>query len=239
MRRSLSQLLGRLRGYLGRGGTPHKDGPSEQSEMAETFTAIYQTNAWQNAESRSGPGSTVARCEPVVRALAELIREFAVGTLLDAPCGDFNWMKDIPLPGTAYLGVDVVPEMIERNLRLYGAPGRAFRCLDITRGPLPRVDMIFCRDCLVHLCHVDALKALTVFKRSGSRYLATTTFPAQEANEDVATGGWRPLNLEKAPFFLPPPVRLVSDGCPIPEYTDKALGVWCLEHLPVAPSDSA
>jgi hypothetical protein len=205
--------------------------PTQQA-TSNVFTAIYRTNAWQNAESRSGHGSTVERCRPVMRALAELVEQFDVKSLLDAPCGDFNWMKEVELPGVRYVGVDVVEELIERNRHLYGRPGREFLCLDVTQGPLPRADAIFCRDCLVHLCHADVLRALAAFRRSGSRLLIATTFPAVRANEDVATGGWRPLNLEAAPFGLPPPLRLMSDGCLIPEYVDKSLGVWRLTDVP-------
>ena len=153
MRRSLSRLTQVVRRLLGR-AAEETGGPPQQT-LSDVFTAIYRTNAWENAESRSGHGSTVARCRPVMRALADLIEQFGVKSLLDAPCGDFNWMKEVALPGVRYVGVDVVAEMIERNRRLYGRPGRAFRCLDVTRGPLPRADAIFCRDCLVHLCHAD------------------------------------------------------------------------------------
>lgn len=233
MRRSLSLLLGKLQGFLGHSPTPNEGSLlPQQPTMSEIFTTIYQTNAWQNAESRSGPGSTVTRCQPVIRALTDLVGAFAVKSLMDAPCGDLNWMKDVHLPDTAYIGVDVVPELIDRNLRLHGNSRREFRCVDITRGPLPRVDMIFCRDGLVHFCGADVLKALAVFKRSGSRYLAATTFPARTSNEDITTGGWRPINLEKAPFHMPAPLRLVSDGCTVPDYTDKALGVWRLDQVP-------
>lgn len=201
--------------------------------MSQIFTAIYHENRWQNDESRSGPGSTIARCVPVIEALLGLIEEFSVRTLLDAPCGDFNWMKEVPLPKTRYIGVDVVAEMVEKNQRLYGGDRREFQQADITVGPLPCVDMIFCRDALVHLCAADVFKALAVFKRSGSRYLVATTFPAQTSNMEIATGHWRPINLVQAPFDLPPPVRIVSDGCRHPGFTDKALGVWQLQELPM------
>jgi hypothetical protein len=219
-------------GNVGRYYAPARTASSTtMSDSAAIFTDIYQTNAWQNAESRSGPGSTVARCQPVIRALRELVEFFAVKTLLDAPCGDFNWMKEVPLEDVRYIGIDVVPEFIEGNRVLHGSSRREFHCRDFTCGPLPRADMIFCRDGLVHLSFADVLKALSTFQHSRARYLVATTFPAQSVNEDIATGGWRPLNLQRAPFHLPPPVRLVSDGCPIPEYADKALGVWRLGHL--------
>jgi SAM-dependent methyltransferase len=227
----LSRIIGTLRRRPGRTSTLDCV-TSDRPSMTEIFTTIYQTNAWLNDETCSGPGSTVARCQPVIRALTDLIDAFGVKSLLDAPCGDFNWMKEVPLSNVKYIGVDVVPEMIDRNQKLYGNSRREFRCLDITRGPLPRVDMIFCRDCLVHLSHANVFKALATFKRSGSRLLVATTFTARTTNEDITTGGWQAFNLERAPFFLPAPLRVVSDGCPDPNYLDKTLGVWRIEQLP-------
>src|SRR5689334_23139905 len=59
----------------------------------ETFTAIFNTNAWGNAESVSGPGSSEARGEEFRAELVALLDTFQVRSMVDAPCGDFNWMK--------------------------------------------------------------------------------------------------------------------------------------------------
>jgi hypothetical protein len=195
------------------------------------FTTIYHDNGWQNAESRSGPGSTVARTTSLRTALLALFEELGVRSLLDAPCGDFNWMKEMPLEGVEYIGVDVVVELIARNRRHYGRGGRRFLVADLTADSLPTTDLILCRDGLVHLPDADALRALDCFRQSGARYLLATTFPGQPASSDIAIGQWRPMNLEKAPFNLPPPLRLLSDGCPAPGYTDKALGLWELSQF--------
>lgn len=200
--------------------------PSRQA----VFTNIYRDNIWQNAESRSGPGSTVARTAPLRPVLLALFEELGVRSLLDAPCGDFNWMKEMPLGEIQYTGVDVVVDVIERNQRLHGQPGRRFLVADIAADPLPTADLILCRDGLVHLSDGDVLRVLDRFRRSGARYLLATTFPAQPANVDIAAGHWRPMNLEIAPFHLPAPLRRVSDGCTAAGYTDKALGLWELNQ---------
>ena len=210
--------------------TPIEDAPS--SSMTAIFTEIYRVNAWQNPESRSGPGSTVERCRVVQEGLEALIEKLAVRSLLDAPCGDFNWMKEAPLTGLRYIGVDVVHELIEENRRRHSRANREFLRADITRDSLPACDLILCRDALVHFSDEDLWKALRVFQQSGSTYLATTTFPAQVCNEPIPTGHWRPLNLELAPFHFPPPFIAVTDGCPHPGYTDKLLAVWRLADLP-------
>ncbi|MEZ0257093.1 MAG: class I SAM-dependent methyltransferase [Chthoniobacter sp.] len=202
--------------------------------MAAIFTEVYRENAWLNPESRSGPGSTIERGRIVQTGLERLIAKLGVLILLDAPCGDFNWLQHAPLTGVHYLGVDVVHELVAENTRRHGQAGREFRLADITRDALPACDLILCRDALVHFSDEDVWRALRVFQQSGSRYLATTTFPAQSRNEPIPTGSWRPLNLELAPFRFPPPFLAVTDGCPHPGYTDKLLAVWQLEDLVVA-----
>src|SRR5262249_48184994 len=203
--------------------------PTKPSPMQAEFTRIHRNNEWLSAESRSGPGSTVVRTAVVRQVLRKLVMEFGIRTLLDAPCGDFNWMKEAHLPLDKYIGVDVVEEIIAHNHWLYGNARREFLVRDLTADPLPRVDMVFCRDCLVHFSFADIRAALRNFRRSGSRYLLTTTFTAWMDNADIRTGGWRPLNLEKAPLDFPPPIKLVTDGCTHPDYTDKSLGLWRLE----------
>ena len=106
---------------------------------------------------------------------------------------------------------------------------------DLTRDPLPRADAILCRDCLVHFSFADVWAALDVFRRSGARYLVTTSFPAHPRNRDIRTGRWRTLSLEAAPFAFPPPLRAVDERCLGGDgtYQDKILGVWAIDALPV------
>ena len=51
--------------------------------------------------------------------------------------------------------------------------------------------------------------------------------------EDIETGGWRPINLEREPFRLPPPMAYVDELCQHTNgiYADKRLGVWRLQEI--------
>lgn len=161
-----------------------------------------------------------------------LLRELGVDSILDAPCGDFNWMRTVNLGTAGYIGVDVVPELVARNEKLYGSPSRTFIQCDITRDSLPRVDIILCRDCLVHLPDTEINRAIRNFKRSGSTYLLTTTYPSQGATRSSIIGLWRPLNLELPPFSLAPPLRMLAEGfTSAEELPDKSLGLWRLEDI--------
>src|SRR5206468_8081366 len=124
--------------------------------------------------------------------------------------------------------------LVERNQRIFGDSERRFIHLDITRDYLPQVDLIFCRDCLVHFPLAEIANALTNFKRSKSKYLLTTTFTEPRANTEIATGQWRPLNLQLPPFNFPPPLRLINEKCTEVNgaYADKGLGLWRLEDIP-------
>jgi hypothetical protein len=197
------------------------------------FQGIYATNAWGSSESRSGPGSTRARGAELRLALLDLLARHSVATLLDAPCGDFNWIGDATSGLTSYLGVDIVQELVSENNARYGDERHQFLCCDLTRDPLPKADLILCRDALVHFSFADVWSALANFKRSGSEFLLTTSFIDLARNDDVRTGGWRPLNLQAEPFRFPEPLAVIED---IPRGNvapDKRLCLWKVASLTV------
>jgi len=77
------------------------------------------------------------------------------------------------------------------------------------------------------------VKALFNFKKSGTAYLLTTTFPDVKVNRNIPTGNWRPLNLTLPPFNLPPPERVISDSDNQSESEPRAvLGLWKIAELP-------
>lgn len=198
------------------------------------FSAIHRRNEWGSGESVSGPGSTRARGEEFAGELDALLARLDARVLLDAPCGDFNWIGAIAERMERYVGVDVVPELVERNRGRHGGPGRTFMLADLTRDPLPAADVILCRDCLVHFSFEAVRAALENFRRSGSTWLCTTTFLDTRENRDIRTGGWRELNLQEAPFHFPPPAALVDEKCTHSggRYRSKRLGLWRLDALP-------
>lgn len=203
--------------------------------MEKIFRHVYRNNIWGDPETVSGHGSGVARTAAFRDEFTNLLIELGTRFLLDAGCGDFNWMKECNLPIERYLGIDIVPELIAKNQAKYKDRGRLFRHADIARDDLPRSDLILCRDCLVHLSYEDTFAALRNFRRSQAPYLLATTFAAFTENTDIQTGGWRQLNFERPPFNFPPPEKLIDEKCWHTGgiYADKRLALWKLEQIEV------
>lgn len=198
------------------------------------FTHIFRGNRFGGKESISGSGSDLSQTRVIIGELPLLLKKLSVLTMLDIPCGDFYWMNSVDLNGVDYVGGDIVKEIIQNNeKRKKDRDNLHFRRLNIITDELLKVDLIFCRDCLVHFCYADIFQALCNICNSDSKYLLTTTFPSQTENQDIFTGQWRPLNLEISPFDFPKPLELINEGCTEGDgaYSDKSLGLWRIHDI--------
>lgn len=209
---------------------------ASQSDAAGSrldFSAIYRDNGFVGTESLSGAGSTRFQTRVIRQKLPELFRELGLKTLVDIPCGDFHWMRDVDLADIHYTGADVVDEMVHKNQQLFGGPLRAFERVNLITGPLPAADLVLCRDCLVHLPFEDALAAIDTIRQSNCQWLLTTTFTRDTPNTDLDAAGWRALNLTLPPFNLPQPTLLISEKCTEAGGLagDKSLGLWRIADL--------
>jgi SAM-dependent methyltransferase len=198
----------------------------------EIFTHIYENNFWEGGESVSGIGSSLAQTAGFRNLLPHVFQSLGIRSLLDIPCGDFHWMQHVDLGGIPYFGADIVRALIEHNQAQYGNEERQFQCLNLLEDQLPTVDLIFCRDCLVHFSFQDIFQAIANLKRSGSTFLMTTTF-ASKVNQDEPTGGWRPLNFQLPPFNFPEPILTLLEHCTEQDgaFEDKALSIWKIDQL--------
>ena len=183
----------------------------------DRFTEIYKSNYWDNDESVSGPGSTIKNTEKLRSELPSLLKKFNISTILDAPCGDFNWMKLFLRNNKLikYTGGDIVVEIIKKNNQLYKNNAVTFVKLDITNDILPECDLMICRDCLIHFSYNDINKFLINFNKSKIKYLLTTNFHFNkknyQENKDILTGDYRLINLQTKPFNFPNPLSGIKE----------------------------
>jgi SAM-dependent methyltransferase len=197
------------------------------STRAHAFELIYRENRWLADETASGRGSTLAYTEILRRELPGFLSRLGVRRLLDAACGDCHWRRHVALDLEEYIGVDIVPAIIERNRRQYSHERWIFEVRDIVEDPLPQSDAVLCRDCLSHLPNDDIRAAIENFKRSGAKYLIATSHSPTRVNAEIPIGGWRPLNLTRPPFHLPDPVAEIVEN----PHTGKVLGAWSLAAI--------
>lgn len=197
----------------------------QKCNVKETFTTYFKTNAFHGVESVSGTGSNLPQTEVLRNELPKLFKKYKIKSMLDIPCGDFYWMKEVYLSKVYYVGADIVSELITKNIVDY--PEYKFKVLDLINSELPKVDLIFCRDCLVHLPDYLVIKAIQNIKNSGAKYLLSTTFPNRE-NHDIQIGQWRPINLLNSPFDLHNPILIINENCTENnnEYNDKSMCLW-------------
>lgn len=162
------------------------------------------TRAYQGHESVSGPGSTLAFTAPLRAWLPGMLKRHRIHSILDAGCGDFQWLSRVNLDDITYVGWDGQPDIVQRNSDTYP---HLFACVNLlTVDRFPTVDLIIARDILIHLPNDDVLAMLHKMRASGSRYLLATNFPCDDNDEthpyDAQGFRYRPTNLGSAPFYL-------------------------------------
>lgn len=200
------------------------------------WNQVYLKNLFGGAESRSGAGSSLLATKAVRLNLAEFLRDFGIRSLIDIPCGDFNWMKELELAGVTYLGLDSSAEIITMLSHKY--PNHNWQLFDILSDQLPFSDCVLMRDLLVHLSIREIKSAIANVLRSGSTYLAVTNFTNNDFNIDFSIFHyrkrlyWRPINLQIEPFNFPAPIiRIIEGYAGNSQYQDKCLDIYLIRDL--------
>lgn len=185
---------------------------SKKSSVESIFTQIYQKNLWGNTSSRSGPGSDIPHTENLRKELPILLKKLEISSLLDIPCGDFFWLKEVNLDFLKYIGADIVEEIIVENNKNYAKENRVFLKLNTISDKLPKVDLIFCKDLFQHLSFKDIFLSIKNIKESKSKYLLIGPNSFGKENQDCVTGRFREFNLLMPPFSFPKPLMSLPDN---------------------------
>lgn len=176
-------------------------------DKTKKFQLIYQKNLWNNCESKSGSGSTLYATRSIRHSIDKIIEQYDIKSIVDIPCGDFNWMSDvIERNPVSYIGCDIVRDIIDENLTKYSAKFVTkdvnFKVLDICAERLPKADLLIVRDLLFHLSFADIKAAEVQIANSGCKYLLTSSHDVGSdfKNKDILSGDFRPIDITKKPF---------------------------------------
>ena len=173
------------------------------NSLEDRFNLIYKENHWSSDESISGDGSEIAYTKNLRSWLIKKIIKLDIKKLVDAPCGDFNWMKLVTKEvDIDYIGVDIVQDIITTNNSQYQKSNINFEVGNICTDDLPACDLLMVRDCLFHLSFEDINKFLNNIINLDYKYLLTTThlLNREYINKDIKSGDFRHICLFSEPF---------------------------------------
>ena len=206
--------------------------------MTQVFDAFYTKSKWRGGledGTRSGAGSTLAVTQAFREFLAELIREHNVASIFDAPCGDFHWMKEVPLPDElSYLGGDVAASLVDELNQKYRRKNVTFRHFDIVNDEFPAADLWICRDCFIHLPRDYCIQALRGAAKADIKYVILTSYYELKLNLRGELGGARGINLLLPPFGLPQPIARVDELVRDDGRPTRFQGLWTMADVRAA-----
>lgn len=172
---------------------------------------IYENNLWGGDKSvfYSGLGSHHPRLvDSYVETLSAFLKAFKTPPVVcDLGCGDFNVGKELVKHSKKYIAVDIVPELIAHNKKVFRAENLEFQVLDIAEEDLPSGDCAILRQVLQHLSNAE-IKSVVEKLYQYTYVILTEHLPEGdfEPNKDIISGlGIRlkkqsGVNISEAPF---------------------------------------
>ena len=178
---------------------------AQEGQIREKFSEIYQKNEWGYG---SGVGSLPINNIRYIEFVQAFVEDCGIKSVVDFGCGDWQFSQFIDWRGASYVGVDLVPSVIEANRRAFARPGVSFEIFKTLDEP-PSGDLLLCKDVFQHLPNDIVREYLAAFKQKFKFLLITNDDrPESLMNEDIQAGGWRPIRLDQPPFSERAPVIL-------------------------------
>ncbi len=123
--------------------------------VQEVFSQIYQKNMWGGKEGEffSGNGTADLHNIEYIKIIKQFILINNIQSIVEIGSGDFGIMKQLlsELPTVRYTGLDIVPELVERNNNLFKSSLISFKHANAITDPIPSGDLIIIRQVLQHL----------------------------------------------------------------------------------------
>ena len=191
----------------------------KEKSLKNKFSIIYNKNYWDNKESLSGPGSTLENTKILRNSLNQIIKKYKIKSILDAPCGDCNWIQLVIKKNKVnYIGGDIVKECITHNKLKFKNKKFSFKELDITKDKLPNTDLFICRDFMFHLSFKDNKRFLKNIKKLKTKFILISNHSRSEKgkifNRDIKSGDFSKINFFKYPYYFKKKFELIiKDDC--------------------------
>lgn len=180
----------------------------------------------------SGKGSAYKTMKPFIAFLVHWLQSHSwIHSIVEASCGHWpsGWQQHVEWPPLIYTGIDILPSMIEANLKMPRSnrlKNQTFMVMDMMHHVLPAADLLLTKDTLIHLPNRGIRKFLQLnVNVCPPRYryvmfvhdrsdLVTSSLPdcrpyLEQAhacvwrnNKDISLGSFHTLDVGEAPFKL-------------------------------------
>jgi SAM-dependent methyltransferase len=125
----------------------------------------YARNLWLGSSETtfySGARSSLEFGIPYAAWVNAFIAENNIRSVVDLGCGDFRVGQLIRTGHRVrYVGIDVVPALVEYNQSRFSTTNVTFECLDIIEDPLPDADLCLIRQVPQHLSNAEIAEVLS------------------------------------------------------------------------------
>jgi SAM-dependent methyltransferase len=202
-----------------------------QQLLTNTFNRIYAEGTWGKdvaGKGTSGTGSTLEITREYRAYVEDFMKKHSVKSVVDAGCGDWSFSSAMDWGDASYLGVDIASDVIAAVRNKHEKGKIKFQVGDIT-DELPAAELLISKDVLQHLSNELVRKFIRNNLRKGKYKWVILTNNRGSENRDVASGGYRAIDLAARPFE----VRGLVD-LPI-TFGDETSKITSLLHLTQQP----
>lgn len=166
------------------------------------FDKIYKYNLWVFG---SGSGSIPINNKPYINFLNNFLINYNIKSIIDIGCGDWQISKNINWNNTKYLGIDIVKDVIDKNLKKYSSENINFICEDILKSNnLPDAECYILKDVLQHLPNEKIFKILKILSSKNYKFIiiVSDTSVINLNTIDIFEGLYRPVDISKKPYNI-------------------------------------
>ncbi|MES2608152.1 MAG: class I SAM-dependent methyltransferase [Pseudomonadota bacterium] len=188
---------------------------AKSAGLTDCFQNIYDENKWNGG---SGPGSFPENTVGYREVLQDLISQEDIKSVSDVGCGDWQFMQLISIGAdVTYTGYDVAHSIIDMNAQKFRAPNITFVAYSGDFTDIKPANLCVIKDVLQHLnkSYIDLfIKQMNKFRYVLITNCCESSDLAYQSNfnGEIQNGGWRPLDLTKAPYNLKMDLLLDYNG---------------------------
>ena len=173
-----------------------------QQLLTDTFDRIYAEGTWGKnvaGKGTSGTGSTLEITREYRAYVEDFMKKHSVKSVVDAGCGDWSFSSAMDWGDASYLGVDIASDVIAAVRKKHEKGKIKFQVGNIT-DELPAAELLISKDVLQHLSNELVHKFIRNNLRKGKYKWVILTNDRGRENGDVASGGYRAIDLAVLPF---------------------------------------